>query len=561
MHTSPILPKEKGAGFCMKKRTHLAIAALLIAALAVTGCSKSEPAAAPQDAPKAGDSGRKAQDTLIVGRGGDSANLDPAIVTDGESIKIVHNVFDTLLDFKDGTTEVTAGLAESWEMSPDGLKYTFKLRKGVKFHDGTDFNADAVVFNWQRWHDPQSPYKFPGDSFDYYTSMFGPENKRVIKECKAVDPYTVEFTLNMPQAPFLQNIAMPAFSIASPKAIQEKKEKFKSEPVGTGPFVFKEWKRNDSITLEKNPNYWMQGYPKLNKVIIRTIPDNSARFNALVNGELDLVEGVNPDDLKKLEASKDLQKIVRPSFNVGYVGFNLKKKPFDNQKVRQALNYAVDKKAIISAFYAGLADPAVNPMPPSVLGYNKNVKDYSYDLEKAKQLLAEAGYPDGIPDELTLYAMPVARPYMPDGKKVAEALQAEFAKIGVKTKIESPDWATYLDDTKKGEKDHLYMLGWTGDNGDPDNFLYALLDKDSIGSNNRSFYANEEVHKLLVGAQTEVDKNKRSEAYLKAQEIIKQDAPWIPLVHSTPLMAAKANLAGYVPSPTSSEAYTTVYFK
>lgn len=547
----------------MKKWSHLIIAAFLTLALAVTGCSKTE-TAAPKDSakPEAKPAeNKKVQDTLIVGRGGDSAALDPAIVTDGESIKIVHQVFDTLLDFKEGTTEVSPALAESWEQSADGLKYTFKLRKGVKFHDGTDFNADAVVFNWQRWHDPKSPYKFEGDSFSYYQSMFGPEDKRIIKEAKAVDANTVEFTLNTPQAPFLQNIAMPSFSIASPKAIQEKKEKFKSEPVGTGAFVFKEWKRNDSITLEKNPNYWQQGFPKLNKLIVRSIPDNSARYNALANGELDLIEGVNPDDLKKLEANKDLQKIIRPSFNVGYLGFNTSKKPFDNVKVRQALNHAVNKKAIISAFYAGLAEPAVNTMPPSILGYNKDVKDYEYNLDKAKQLLAEAGYPNGIPEEITFYAMPVARPYMPDGKKVAEALQAEFAKIGVKTKIESPDWATYLADAKKGEKTQLYMLGWTGDNGDPDNFLYALLDKDSIGSNNYSRYVNEELHKLLIAGQTEVDKNKRADLYKKAQEIIKQDAPWVPLVHSTPLLAAKANLAGYVPSPTSSEAYTNVYFK
>ncbi|MDO7907177.1 ABC transporter substrate-binding protein [Paenibacillus sp. JX-17] len=501
------------------------------------------------------------QDTLIFGRGGDSAALDPAIVTDGESLKIGHQVFDSLLEYKEGTTEVAPALAESWEVTADGLTYTFKLRQGVKFHDGTDFNAEAVVFNFNRWSDPKSSYKFAGDSFDYYDSMFGPEGSRVIKEVTAVDPATVQFTLNQPQAPFLQNIAMTCFGIASPQAIKDKKENFKSEPVGTGPFVFKEWKRNDSITLEKNPDYWKQGLPKLNKVIVRSIPDNTARFNALQNGEIDLMEDLNPDDRPLLESNTELQKFERPSFNVAYIGFNMKKKPFDNPKVRQALNHAVNKQAIIDAFFGGQAKPAVNPMPPSLWGYNESVQDYDYNLDTAKKLLAEAGYANGIPEELTFYAMPVSRPYMPDGKKVAEAIQADFEKIGVKVSIQSPEWATYLDDTKNGEKDDIYMMGWTGDNGDPDNFLYTLLDKDAIPGNNRSFYVNEELHKLLIQAQQETSQDKRAELYKQAQEIIKKDAPWIPLVHSTPLLAGKANVKGYVPSPTGSESYAGIYFE
>lgn len=546
----------------MKKFMFSAVSLLLAASIGLTGCgsSKTEEAANPSQ-----DSGQQtakpAQDTLIVGRGGDSAALDPAIVTDGESIKIAQQVFDTLLDYKEGTTEVEAALAESWDVSQDGLKYTFKLRQGVKFHDGTDFNAEAVVFNFNRWHDPKSPYKFEGDSFDYYDSMFGAPDSRVIKEVKAVDANTVEFILNQPQAPFLQNIAMPSFGMGSPKAIQEKKEKFKEEPVGTGAFIFKEWKRNDSITVEKNPNYWRQGLPKLNKVIVRTIPDNSARLTALQAGELDFMEGVNPDDLATVEGNAELQKIVRPSFNVGYVGFNFQKKPFDNKLVRQALNHAVNKEAIVQAFFAGLAEPAKNPMPPTLWGYNDEIQDYPYDLNKAKELLAQAGYPNGIDQELVFYAMPVSRPYMPDGKKVAEALQAEFAKIGVKVRIESPEWATYLDETKEGKKDDLYMLGWTGDNGDPDNFIYTLLDKDTIPGNNRSYYVNEELHKILVDAQKETDQAKRADLYKQAQVIIKEDAPWIPLVHSTPLMAGKANMKGLVPSPTGSESYMNVYFE
>ncbi|TKJ93651.1 ABC transporter substrate-binding protein [Paenibacillus sp. PK4536] len=534
---------------------------MLTSVLLLAGCTGNKSATTAPEANGTEETAATGGGTLIVGRGGDSAALDPAIVTDGESLKIAQQVFDTLLDYKEGTTEVMPSLAESWTISEDALTYTFKLREGVKFHDGTDFNADAVVFNFERWSDTKSKYKFEGDSFDYYDSMFGPEEERVIASVTATDPTTVVFKLNKPQAPFLQNLAMTCFGIASPKAIEDEKENFKSNPVGTGPFVFKEWKRSDSITLDKNPNYWQEGLPKMDQVIIRSIPDNTARYNALQNGEIDMMEDLSPDDLASLEANPALQKINRPPFNVAYLGFNTTKKPFDDPKVRVALNHAVDKQGLIDAFFAGQAEPAVNPIPPTLWGYNKSVEDYPYDLAKAKQLLADAGYPNGIEQELTFYAMPVPRPYMPDGRKVAEVIQASFEQIGVKVKIESPEWATYLEDLKNGTKDDLFIIGWTGDNGDPDNFFYPLLDKDSIGGNNYSQYDSKEFHDLVVKAQQETDQAERSKLYEQAQVIVKKDAPWVPLVHSTPLLAAKAELKGYVPSPTGSEAYTNVYIE
>ncbi len=543
----------------MRKSWTIMVTLVLSFVLILSGCSGNNDSAAPAASESGGESAGGGK--LIVGRGGDSAALDPSIVTDGESLKIAQQVFDPLLAYKSGTTEVEPALAESWTISDDGLTYTFKLRKGVKFHDGTDFNADAVVFNFNRWNDPKSEFKFEGDSFDYYDSMFGPEEARVIKSVKAVDESTVEFQLNNPQAPFLQNLAMPPFSIASPSAIEKEKENFKSNPVGTGPFVFKEWKRSDSITLDKNPNYWQQGLPKVDQVIVRAIPDNTARFNALQNGEIDLMEDLSPDDLATLESNPDLQKFNRPPFNVAYLGFNTAKKPFDNPKVRVALNYAVDKKGIIDAFFAGQAEAAVNPIPPTLWGYNKSVEDYPFDLAKAKQLLADAGYPNGIDQELTFYAMPVSRPYMPDGRKVAEVIQASFAQIGVKVSIQSPEWATYLDDLSKGEKDDLFIIGWTGDNGDPDNFFYPLLDKDSIGGNNYSQYVSEPLHKVLVQAQQETDQDARAKLYEQAQVIVKKDAPWVPLVHSTPLLAATSKLKGYTPSPTGSEPYADIYIE
>jgi peptide/nickel transport system substrate-binding protein len=532
------------------KSFKLLLISLLAISMLLVGCnSKSN-----NDA-KGGnkDNGAK-KDTLIYARGVDSTSLDPITTTEGDTFKVTDNIFDNLLTYGDQDTTVHPGLAKSWEVSPDGLTYTFKLQEGVKFHDGTDFNADAVVFNFDRWMNGNA------DKFPYYT-MFGgfkADEGHVIKEIKAVDANTVQFVLKRPQAPFLKNLAMSPFGIASPAAVKKYGDKFRENPVGTGPFKFVEWKQNDKITLEKNADYWQKGLPKLSKVIFRVIPENTARLNALVNGEVDMMDGLNNSDAGTVTSNDKLQLIERPSMNTGYLGFTLTRKPFDNKLVRQALNHAIDKKAIIDAFYGGQAEPAKNPMPPSIEGYNDAVEEYPYDLEKAKALLKEAGYPDGF--SMDLWAMPVARLYMPEAQKVAEVIQESFSKIGVKAKIQSVDWATYLDKAAKGEFD-AYMLGWTGDNGDPDNFLYTLLDKDSIGSNNYSYYSNDALHDILIKAQTENDQAKRNELYKQAQVIIHEDAPWVPLVHSRPLSAASKDVINYLPHPTGSESLYKVEFK
>jgi peptide/nickel transport system substrate-binding protein len=535
-----------------KKTVKLMLVFFLAISMLLVGCSDKSEETSGKDS-KSTDSGSK-KDTLVYGRGGDSTSLDPITSTEGETFKITENILETLLQYGDQDTTVNPGLAKKWEVSEDGLTYTFELQEGVKFHDGTDFNADAVIFNFNRWMNGNA------DDFPYYT-MFGGfkgEEGHVIKEIKAVDEYTVQFVLTRPQAPFLKNLAMSPFGISSPAAVEKFADKYRENPVGTGPFKFVEWKQNDRIVLEKNENYWQKGLPKLSKVIFRVIPENSARMNALVNGEIDVMDGLNNSDEASVKNNDKLQVIERPSMNVGYLGFTVNRPPFDNKLVRQALNHAVDKQAIIDAFYGGQAIPAVNAMPPSIEGYNEAVKDYPYDLEKAKALLKEAGYANGF--EMDLWAMPVARPYMPEGMKVAEVIQESFSKIGVKAKIQSVDWATYLDKAAKGDFD-AFMLGWTGDNGDADNFLYTLLDKDSIGSNNYSYYANDSLHDVLIKAQTESDQEKRNVLYNQAQEIIKDDAPWVPLVHSTPLLAASKDVVNYLPHPTGSEALTNVEFK
>ncbi|MCT6924949.1 ABC transporter substrate-binding protein [Metasolibacillus sp.] len=480
---------------------------------------------------------------LVFGRGGDSVSLDPGIVTDGESFKVTQNLFETLLNFGEDDTTIHPGLAKEWSISEDGLTYTFQLQEGVKFHDGTDFNAEAVVKNVNRWKGGKE------DDFYYFNSMFKAEGQDIIADVKAEGDYTVVFTLSRQQAPFLKNLAMSPFGIASPTAFEASGDKFGDEPVGTGPFKFVDWKRNDSITIEKFADYWQEGLPKLDKVIFRSIPDNSARLNDLVAGNIDLADGINPSDGATIESNTALQLIERPSMNIGYLGLTSTRKPFDNKLVRQAVNYAIDKQAIVDAFFEGRAEVAKNPMPPSISGYNDDIEAYPYDPEKAKALLAEAGY-DGTPIEL--WAMPVPRPYMPDGAKVAEVIQKNLEDVGMPAKIVTYEWATYLDKAKNGEAD-AFMLGWTGDNGDADNFIYTLLDEDNIGSNNYTYFKNDEMHKLLIQAQSETDENVRNELYKQAQVIIHEEAPWVPLAHSTPLLGAKAEVKGFKAHPTGSD--------
>lgn len=538
-----------------KHNKSLLVSLLLLVGLILAACSGSnEDAGADNDADV--EEGEGSGGTLVFGRGGDSTSLDPSRTTEGETFKVTKNIFETLLEFEDEGTAVEPGLAKEWDVSDDGLEYTFELEEGITFHDGTDFNADAVVANFERWADGDE------EMFPYYSTMFGgfgDDDEHVIESVEAAEDYTVEITLKRPQAPFLKNIAMDMFAISSPAAIEEHgDDDYESNPVGTGPFKFVEWKRNDSITIEKNEDYWQEGLPKLDKVVFESIPDNAARLNALTAGEIDLADGINPSDGEQIEGNADLQLFERPSMNVGYLGLTVTREPFDKKEVRQAMNHAINKEEIIDAFFEGRADIAVNPIPESIEGYNEDIEGYDYDPEKAKELLKEAGLEDGF--DMELWAMPVPRPYMPDGEKVAEVIQKNLADVGITAEIVTHEWATYLELAEKGDAD-AFMLGWTGDNGDADNFIYALLDEDNIGSNNYTYFKNDEMHDLLIDAQTEVDEEKRIEMYKESQEIINEEAPWVPIAHSTPLLGGASDITGFLPHPTGSDLLSEVDFE
>lgn len=537
----------------MKKGFVLITAMFLLALIIlVSGCGGSVEDAVYNAAPGTD----KAENTLVWGRGGDSAGLDPAVVTDGESGRVTVNIFDTLVEYEPDSTEVRGALATDWNVSEDGTLWTFNLRRGVKFHDGADFNAAAVVANVERWMNKDHPLN--NGKCKYWSYMFnGYAPDSIVTKVEAAGDYQVLFTLREPYAPFIQNLAMFPFAIASPAALEEYGDNFFKNPVGTGPFKFLEWLGDDKITLAKNDAYWGEA-AKVDTLVFRSIPDDSVRFLELQAGSIDILDGVNLDDVAAARANDRFQVLPRPAMDVGYLAMNTGKKPFNNKQVRRAVNHAVNKRAIIDSFFAGLAKPAKNPLPPSLWGYNDNIEDYAYDPEKARELLAEAGYPDGF--KTTLWYMPVSRAYMPQGQKIAEAVRADLAAVGIEAEIVSYDWSIYLEKAEKGEH-NMILMGWTGDNGDPDNFIYTLLDKDNAvrnSSSNYAFYKNSQVHDLLIKAQRETDRNKRSALYKQAQEIIHADAPWAPLVHSTEPLVLMKYVRGYKPHPTGMEKLNTV---
>jgi len=479
--------------------------------------------------------------TLVFAQADDAVSLDPNDIEDGFSVNIDSNMFDTLVRFRADGTQVEPSLAESWSVSADGKTWTFKLRAGVKFHDGTPFNAEAVKFTYDRQINNKHPY-FPGAA--PYAS-FSYQN---VTKVDAVDAQTVRFNLSAPFAPFLTNMAMFSTAIVSPTAVKKYGKDFFKNPVGTGPFRFVEWVKKDHVTLAANQDYWA-GRPCVDRLIARAIPDNTVRLLELENRSVHVIDQVNPPDYERIRKNKDLVLFTGPGLNTGYIALNVEKSPFNDVRIRRAVNHAVNKAALIRAFYAGVGAPAKNPIPPTIWSYNDAVPAYEFSVEKAKQLLAEAGYPNGFSTDL--YWPNRARPYLTQPPKIAEALQAQLAAAGIRARLVTFEWGTYLEKIRNAEHS-MAIIGWIGDNGDPDNFLYVLLDKDNAEkgkANNYAFYKSEALHSLLIKAQQVGEQSQRAALYRQAQVIIHNDAPWVPLVHAARVAAYRKAVQNYFPHP------------
>lgn len=483
--------------------------------------------------------------TLVIGLQAEPTSLDAHVISDFNSSRAAMEIYDQLVEFKDEGTELEPGLAEKWDISPDGLDYTFYLKKGIKFQDGNPLNADAVKFSIDRQIDPNHPYHNTGE-FAYADFTFG-----TVKEVKVIDESTVKITLKEAFAPFLSNMAMHSASIVSPEAVKKYGKDFSKNPVGTGPYKFVSWKPGVEIILEKNADYF-KGAPKIDQLIYKPIAEDQTRLTELEAGNLDLIVNVPPDDLQRLQDAKKYQIIEQPGMHVWWTAFNTQKKPFNNVKVRQAINYAINRDAIVKDILKGTGEPATTPLPPVVWGHDFNIKNYDYNPEKAKQLLAEAGYPNGFEAN---YWIPESGSGMQQPVTMAAAIQADLEKVGVKLKIQKVEWGTYLDkvfiEPEKSEMD-MHQMSWMGDNGDPDNFLYALLSSEQIpkAGFNDAYYKNDKVDELLKKARVTQDKQARTKMYEDAQKLIMEDAPWVVMDHEKQIVVASPKVKNFKLHPT-----------
>jgi peptide/nickel transport system substrate-binding protein len=486
----------------------------------------------------------RADTTLVIGMAADPTGLDPEAVENNTSGFVMSTIYDSLLRYKPGTTDVAPGIAESWTTSADGLTYTFHLHHGAKFTDGTPLDAKAVIWNVDRELNKANPQYIynTGPVESYIDFTYGD-----LASYRQVDDDTVEFKFKKPSAPFLNSLAMVWNGLVSPTAAAKWGKDYRNHPVGSGPFVLREWRQRDQVILDANPDYW-GGKPKVDHLIFKELPDPQAALLALKRGEIQILADLSTQSVPAIKNDPNIVFLSQPGLAVSGVSLPVDVAPFNDVRVRQALNYAVDKNAINKALFAGLAVPLTSPLPQAQWGFDASLKGYPYDPAKAKALLSAAGVKPGTQVELVTYNSP--RGYNPAGPNLAVAIQGYLNKVGLSVSIRQFEMGAYLSYVRSGKYNGLMMEGWTGDNGDPDNFLGELWGYSNFPTVDWSRYHNPAFEALLSQALLEADHTKRTELYKQAQKIVLDDAPWIFVNSTLQIRGIRKNVKGFELNPT-----------
>lgn len=493
----------------LKGRRFLAVLALMLSFVFVmTGCGKGS-----------NQSTEGGKDSIIVAQGADAKSLDPHATNDQPSSRVMKQIYNTLVNTNEDM-QIVPGLAESWEQK-DEKTWVFNLRKGVKFHNGEELKAGDVKFTLERM--------LASDKVNHIVEA--------IAKVEAPEDYKVVITLKEPFAPILSHLSHTAASILNEKAVKEAGDNYGQKPVGTGPFKFVNWQSGDKIELEAFNEYY-EGAPKIKKITFRNVAEGSTRTIGLETGEIDIAYDIEPVDKERVKNNDKLTLVEEPSLSVAYIGFNTNKEPFNKKEVRQAINYAINRDDIIAAVLNGAAEKAGAPIGPKVFGHNPNIKPYEYNVEKAKELLKQAGLEKGFKTTIWTNDNPVR-------VQIAQIVQAQLKEIGIDVKIETLEWGSYLDRTGRGEHD-MFILGWVTVTGDADYGLYALYHSSQKGgAGNRSFYENKKVDELLDKAKATSDSKEREKLYHEIQEIVVEDAPVANLYYQTQNVGMQKAIKGF----------------
>ena len=550
------------------RRLRAAVAVAAIAALAASaaGCAESNR--------NSGDETAKTGGTFIFAGAGDPKNFDPIFNDDGESFRPIRQMYETLITHKPGTAELTPALAESWEHDADGKVWTFKLRKNVKFHDGTAFNAAAVCFNYDRWYNMKGAAA--QSQMIYYQDVFGgyakneaeSAGKPIYNKCEAKDDSTAVITLNAYKGAFPAAFTLTSLSISSPDALKkydadkvtqsgdsfDYSEYATAHPTGTGPFTFGGWdKAKNEITLNRNPDYWGEK-AKVDKVILKIIKDESTRKQELRAGTVQGIDFPAPADRKAL-SDEGFQVLPRPAFNILYLGINQKNPKLQDLRVRQAIAYALNRQQLVQTKAPSGSSVANEFQPDTVLGYAQDAQKYEYNPEKAKQLLKEAGA-EGM--TLNFYYPPdVSRPYMPNPQEIFTVLANDLQAVGFKVNGVPRPWnGGFKDDVQQFGKQDLHILGWTGDFNDPSNFVGTFFGRGKVEFGDQ---AMTEMFDAITKADATVDEKAKTAAWQQVnRDIASKWLPAIPVWHAPPAIVVTKDVKGLIPSPLTAEEFNTV---